>query len=64
VGRIRRGGYVFIFWMGDHPPRHVHVFENGKEVLKGNLDASVTMRGRATRRMLRLIRELVEEGRR
>jgi len=63
LGRIRRGGHVFVIWKGDHPPRHVHVYEDGKEVLKWNLDAGVAMRGRANRRVLRLIAELVEEGR-
>ena len=63
MGRIRRGGHVFVIWKGDHTPRHVHVYEDGKEVLKWNLDAGVAMRGRANRRVLRLIAELVEEGR-
>ena len=26
MGKIRRGGYVFISWKSDHPPRHVHVY--------------------------------------
>ena len=50
-------------WRGDHPPRHVHVYEDGTEVLKWNLDAGVAMRGGANRRVLRLIAELIEEGR-
>jgi hypothetical protein len=25
MGKIRRGNYVFVFWTGDHEPRHVHV---------------------------------------
>jgi hypothetical protein len=28
MGRIRRGGYVFISWIGDHPPRHVQVYDD------------------------------------
>jgi hypothetical protein len=28
-GKHRRGGYVFITWKGDHPPRHVHVYRGG-----------------------------------
>ena len=63
LGRIRRGSYVFVTWRGDHSPRHVHVYEDGKQVLKWNLDAGLAMRGRANRRILRLIWELVEEGR-
>jgi hypothetical protein len=34
VGKLRRGGYVFITWKGDHPPRHVHVYRDGKLVVK------------------------------
>lgn len=26
MGRKRRGGYFFIWFKGDHMPRHVHVF--------------------------------------
>ena len=54
---------MFITWNGDHPPRHVHVFRDGKEVLKWNLDAAVAMDGRPSRRILRLIDELIAEGR-
>ena len=42
---------MFVIWKGDHPPRHVHVYEDGKEVLKWNLDAGVAMRRRANRRV-------------
>jgi hypothetical protein len=28
MGRVRRGGYIFEWWVGDHPPRHVHVSDN------------------------------------
>ncbi len=54
---------MFVTWRGDHLPRHVHVYEDGKEVLKWNLDAGIAMHGRANRRILLLIAELVEEGR-
>ncbi len=54
---------MFLSWKGDHPPRHVHVYKNGIEVLKWNLDAGLAMHGHANRRILRLIAELVEEGR-
>ena len=54
---------MFITWKGDHPPRHVHVYADGKEVLKWNLDAGVAMQGRPNRRILDLIADLEEEGR-
>jgi hypothetical protein len=62
VGKVRRENYVFLTWKGDHSPRHVHVYRDGKLVLKWDLDAGVPMKGRATARLVRLIRELDEEG--
>lgn len=63
VGRIRRGGYVFLTWKGDHPPRHVHVFKDGVLVLKWDLELNRVMAGRTTRRLLVLIADLRLEGR-
>ena len=61
--KIRRGGYVFLAWKGDHGPRHVHVYWQGELVLKWDLDNRLPMKGRASRRVRRLIKELVAEGR-
>ena len=33
MGKIRRGGYLFIWWKGDHDPRHVHVFDSRNRLL-------------------------------
>lgn len=62
VGKSRRGGYVFITWKGDHPPRHVHVYLDGKLVVTWDLDNQKTMKGTATRRILELIAVLESEG--
>jgi hypothetical protein len=62
MGKIRRGNYVFLTWAGDHSPRHVHVYRNGKLVLKWDLENETSMKGKATRAILELIRELQEEG--
>jgi hypothetical protein len=62
VPKIRRGGYIFVGWIGDHSPRHVHVYRDGKLVVKWDLDAWQPMKGRAGARVERLLRELVEEG--
>ena len=59
---IWRGGYVFITWKGDHPPRHVHVYRDGKLIVKWDLDNQKPMKGAATRRILELIGELEAEG--
>jgi uncharacterized protein DUF4160 len=62
VGKYRRGGYVFITWKSDHPPRHVHVYRDSRLVVKWDLDNRVPMKGAATRRVLQLIAELEAEG--
>ena len=58
----RRGSYVFIGWKGDHSPRHVHVYRDGKLVVKWDLDNWAPMKGTARARLLTLIRELEDEG--
>ncbi len=62
MGRIRRGNHVFLAWKGDHDPRHVHVYKDGKMILKWDLENEKAMRGRPTKRVLALIRELQAEG--
>jgi len=62
MARIRRGGYIFITWVGDHPPRHVHVYRDGALVVKWDLENQLPMRGEASRRIRLLIDELEAEG--
>ena len=62
MGKQRIGGYVFVTWVGDHHPRHVHVFRNQRLVLKWNLDDDVAMFGKITGRLCRLIRALRKSG--
>lgn len=61
--RIRRGNFVLVSWKGDHSPRHVHVFRDGRLVVKWNLDDDVAMEGRADARILWIIALLRREGR-
>lgn len=63
MGRIRRGGYTFIWWIGDHSPRHVHVFDkNGRLVTRVNLETLQPMDiPKLGRRVIDLIRELQDE---
>ena len=63
ISKIRRGDYVFLTWIGDHGPRHVHVYRDGKLVVKWDLENKVAVKGTATRTILRLIAELRREGR-
>lgn len=60
--RIRRGGFVFITWAGDHGPHHEHVYRDGAFALKWDLENGQVMQGKASRRLLRIIVELENEG--
>jgi cell wall-associated NlpC family hydrolase len=62
MAKLRRGGFIFLTWKGDHGPRHVHVYRGGRLVLKWDLDNEKAMAGKPTRRVLELIRGLRMEG--
>jgi hypothetical protein len=61
--RIRRGGFVFVTFSGDHSPRRVHVFGDAGFVVKWDLENGRAMEGAAPRRVLKIIRKLEWEGR-
>jgi hypothetical protein len=62
MGKIRRGGYVFFTWKGDHSPRHVHVYREGKLVVKWDLENNKAMKGAAPQKVLHLLYQLLAEG--
>jgi len=62
MGKLRRGRYIFVWWKGDHPPRHVHVYRDGKLVVKWDLDNQKVMKGKASKKILEFIGELASEG--
>ena len=63
MGKIRRGGYVFVSWKSDHPPRHVHVYREGRLIVKWDLDNRRPMKGAASATLRALLRALEAEGR-
>lgn len=50
-------------WRGDHTPRHVHVYRDGKLVLKWDLEEEKAMRGTASREIMTIIAMLESGGR-
>ena len=60
--KIRRGNYIFIGWVGDYSPRHVHVYRDRKLVVKWDLDAWQAMQGKPTAQIMKYLKQLVEEG--
>ncbi len=62
MGKIRRGGYIFLFWKGDHSPRYVHVVKDGKIICKWNLENGCVLDGRVNKKIEKLIVQLIGEG--
>jgi len=63
VPKIRRGGFIFIAWKSDHSPRHIHVYRDGRLIVKWDLENRTPMIGKASGKILELIRQLETEGR-
>ena len=53
---------MLLWWKGDHGPKHVHVYRSGRLLVKWDLDHDHAMQGRASRRVLDVLRELRREG--
>jgi hypothetical protein len=65
MGRVRRSGYILEWYIGDHEPRHIHVY-NDKHRLIGRLDIDrlTGVEGwTPDRKLLKLIQDLKDEGR-
>ena len=65
MGKVRRGGYIIKWFVGDHSPRHVHVCDSDEKLI-GRLSLE-TLTGLAGwqpgKKLLQIIAELQREGR-
>ena len=59
---IRRGGYLFRTWSGDHYPRHVHVYRDRRLAVRWDLETGGPIEGIAPRKVTEIIRELRSKG--
>ena len=62
VSRWKRGGLIVVLYATDHDPKHVHVFEDGRRLLKFDLESWRVMEGWLTPRARRALEALREEG--
>ncbi len=62
MGRWKRAGVIVVLYSTDHDPRHVHVFEDGKRLVKFNLESWMVMEGRLTSKARRALEALRKEG--
>lgn len=61
MGRIRRGGYIIEWWIGDHYPKHVHVFKDGREIAKVRVPGLIILSGTLNKRLVKILKELIED---
>ncbi len=65
MGKVRRGGYILEWFIGDHDPRHIHVYDSKRRPI-GRLDVDrlVGVEGWIpNRKLIKLIADLKKEGR-
>ena len=64
MGRVRRRGYIIEWFIGDHAPRHVHVYDSkGRFLGRLNLETSAGLEDWSpSDKLVELISELKAEG--
>jgi hypothetical protein len=62
MGRWKRHGVIVVLYATDHDPRHVHVFEDGKRLLKFDIETWAIMEGNMTAKAKRALEALRREG--
>jgi hypothetical protein len=65
MGKVCRGGYIIEWFIGDHQPRHVHVYTSKRQrVGRLDVDRMVGVEGwTPDRKLVTVIAELKAEGR-
>ena len=65
MGRVRRGGYYIVWWIGDHAPRHVHIFDADDRFLgRVAIPSGEPLDDwKPTRKLLQILAQLIKEGR-
>ncbi|MCB9061538.1 MAG: DUF4160 domain-containing protein [Halobacteriovoraceae bacterium] len=61
MGREKRGGYIIEWWIGDHEPKHVHVFKDGREIAKVVIPSMRLLSGKMNKKIKKIIEELLKE---
>jgi hypothetical protein len=53
---------VIDWWLGDHYPKHVHVYRGKQLVCRVQVPGLLVLSGRTNRRIVRILRDLMDEG--
>ena len=61
MGRVKRGGYLIEWWMGDHTPKHVHVYKDGQEVAKVRVPEMIVLTGNLNKKLRKIFQKLIQD---
>ncbi|MBF8253875.1 MAG: hypothetical protein HW373_570 [Deltaproteobacteria bacterium] len=61
MGRWKRFGVIVVQYSTDHNPKHVHVFEDRKRVLKFDIENWTVMEGKLTTKARNALESLRRE---
>lgn len=61
MGKIRRGGFLIYYWVGDHEPKHVHVLKDGRLVAKVRVRDLSALSGKIDRKLKKILEKLKKE---
>ena len=62
MSRWKRCGVIVALYATDHDPRHVHIFEDGKRLLKFDIENWVVMEGILTAKAQKALDTLRKDG--
>ena len=62
MGRVKKGGYLIEWWIGDHQPKHVHIYKEGRAVSKIEIPGLRVLNGKMDRTIKKILIELIDEG--
>lgn len=62
MGKEKRYGFIFTWWIGDHLPLHIHVYKHGKLICRWKILEDEELSGKAPKKAKQALRELKEEG--
>ena len=65
MGKVRRSGYIIEWFIGDHQPRHVHVYTSKRKLIgRFDVDQMTGVEGwTPDRKLIKVITDLKNEGR-
>ena len=64
MGRKKFKNYIIEWWLGDHLPKHVHIFKDGEFIAKIEIPSLIILeeRRRIPKNILNQILKLYKEG--